>query len=215
MDFLSPDLQRYAERHTQAESTLLKRLDRETNLKALYPKMISGHLQGRILAMLSHMIKPQRILEIGTYTGYSAICLAEGLQPQGRLVTIDKNRELADMVQQYLQEAGIAERVDYKIGDAKDVLAQLQPGFDLIFLDADKSNYSLYFDLTIDLLNSGGFLIADNVLWYGKVINPSDQPKVDKETKAIIDFNRKVQEDPRVENVLLPVRDGLMIMRKL
>jgi len=215
MDFLSPDLQRYAESHTQAESTLLKRLDRETNLKALYPKMISGHLQGRILAMLSQMIKPQRILEIGTYTGYSAICLAEGLQPHGRLVTIDKNKELAEMVRQYLQEAGIADRVDYRIGDAKDVLAQLEQGFDLVFLDADKSSYSLYFDLTIDLLNSGGFLIADNVLWYGKVINPSDQDKVDKETKAIIDFNLKVQEDPRVENVLLPVRDGLMIMRKL
>ncbi len=215
MDFLSPDLQRYAERHTQAESALLKRLDRETNLKALYPKMISGHLQGRILAMLSQMIRPQRILEIGTYTGYSAICLAEGLAADGQLVTIDKNRELAEIVNRYLEEAGIAQQVDYQIGQAQDLIPKLEGKFDLVFLDADKSNYNLYFDLTIELLNPGGFLVADNVLWYGKVINVDSEKKPDKETQAIIDFNLKVHQDPRVENVLLPVRDGLMIMRKI
>lgn len=214
MDFLSPDLQRYAEAHTHPESELLKELYRETNLKVLYPKMISGHLQGRILSMLSHMIQPQRILELGTYTGYSAICLAEGLAAKGTLITIDKNKELADMVEHYLSQAHIRDRVDFRVGPALEIIPTLQGPFDLVFLDADKGNYSRYFDLIIDMVPAGGFILADNVLWYGKVVS-SDSEKIDKETEAIIEFNNKVHHDPRVENVLLPVRDGLMILRKL
>ena len=214
MDFLSPDLKRYAEAHTHPESALLKRLDRDTHLKFLYPKMISGHLQGRILSMFSHMIKPQRILEVGTYTGYSAICLAEGMSPEGEIITIDKNGELSDLVEQYFQEADLKERIQFKIGDALEILPGLKGPFDLVFLDADKSNYVRYYDMVIDMIPTGGFLLADNVLWYGKVID-KDSIKTDKETKAIVEFNNKVHEDPRVENVLLPVRDGLMILRKL
>ena len=214
MDFLSPGLKQYAEAHTHPESALLKRLDRDTHLKFLYPKMISGHLQGRILSMFSHMIKPRRILEIGTYTGYSAICLAEGLASKGEIITIDKNGELSDLVDQYLQEADLRERVHFKIGNALEILPGLKGLFDLVFLDADKTNYGRYYDLIIDKIPAGGFLLADNVLWYGKVID-KDSIKTDKETKAIVEFNKKVHQDPRVENVLLPVRDGLMILRKL
>ncbi|MDH3712187.1 MAG: O-methyltransferase [Cyclobacteriaceae bacterium] len=214
MDFLSPDLQRYAEAHTHPESPLLKKLDRETNLKVLFPKMISGHLQGRILSMLSHMIKPNRILEIGTYTGYSAICLAEGLAAGGRIITIDQNRELSDIVDHYLKEVGIREQVEMKLGAALDIIPTLEGPFDLVFLDADKINYSYYFDLIVDKVPPGGYILADNVLWYGKVISP-EHSKSDKETQAIIEFNQKVHQDQRVENVLLPVRDGLMILRKL
>ncbi len=215
MDFLNPDLQRYAEMHTHPESALLKRLDRDTNLKALYPKMISGHLQGRILSMISHMIRPQRILEVGTFTGYSAICLAEGLAPGGKVITIDKNRELTDMVEEYLSAADIRSQVEVILGNALDVLPTLQDPFDLVFLDADKANYSKYFDLIIDLVTPGGYILADNVLWYGKVLNAEVKDNNDKETLAIREFNKRVHEDSRVENVLLPVRDGLMILRKL
>lgn len=213
MDFLNPELQQYAERHTHPESTLLKELERETHIKVLYPKMISGHLQGRLLSMFSHMIRPKRILEIGTYTGYSAICLSEGLAEGGEIITIDKNRELADIVQHYLQEAGIKDRVCFKIGEALDIIPELQGLFDLVFLDADKVNYSNYYDIIIDKVPSGGFILADNALWYGKVV--SREMAADKETRAIKAFNKKVHEDPRVQNVLLPVRDGVMILRKL
>lgn len=214
MDFLSPELQRYAEAHTHPETPLLKRLDRETNLKVLHPQMISGHLQGRILSMLSHMIKPQRILEIGTYTGYSAICLAEGLSAGGRLITIDKNKELSDIVEQYLQEAGLQEQVEFKLGKALDIIPDLDGHFDLVFLDADKANYCHYFDMVIDKVLPGGYILADNVLWYGKVVS-AKHTKPDKETRGILEFNEKVHKDRRVANLLLPVRDGLMILRKL
>jgi predicted O-methyltransferase YrrM len=214
MDFFSPELQRYSENHTIAESTLLKRLDRETNLKALYPKMISGHLQGRLLSMFSHMIRPRRILELGTFTGYSAICLAEGLAHDGKLITIDKNHELQDTVEQYLSEANIRHQVEFILGDAMEVVPGLEGTFDIIYLDADKSNYSAYYDLLIEKVEIGGYLLADNVLWYGKVLSDETE-KLDRETIAIKEFNKKAQEDPRVENVLVPIRDGLTIMRKV
>ena len=193
---------------------MLKRLDRETNLKALYPKMISGHLQGRLLSMFSHMIQPSRILEIGTFTGYSAICLAEGLAKEGRIITIDKNHELKDMVEHYLTEADIQHQVEFIVGDAMKVIPELEGNFDLIYLDADKANYSVYYDLIIDRLNPGGYILADNVLWYGKVLSENSE-NLDRETIAIKEFNEKVQQDPRVENVLVPIRDGIMILRKI
>lgn len=213
MNFFSPDLQRYTEQHTTPESPLLQRLDRETNLKALYPKMISGHLQGRVLSMFSHMIRPKRILEIGTFTGYSAICMAEGLAEDGELITIDKNRELEDMVINYLREADLDSKVHCIIGDAIEVIPELKGTFDLIYLDADKENYCNYFELIIDRLNPGGYLLADNVLWYGKVLDNFSK-KPDRETAAIKEFNQLVHKDARVENVLLPIRDGIMILRK-
>ena len=213
MNFFSPELQRYIESHTTPESTLLKRLDRETNLKALYPKMISGHLQGRVLSMFSHMIKPNRVLEIGTFTGYSAICLAEGLPPEGEIITIDKNQELEEMVLRYLNEAGVAEKVKLILGDAKEIIPELQGDFDLVYLDADKEHYSHYFNLIIDKVSAGGYILADNVLWYGKVLD-STSKKSDRETQAIKDFNQMVHDDSRVENVLIPIRDGIMILRK-
>jgi caffeoyl-CoA O-methyltransferase len=164
-----------------------------------------------VLAMISRMIRPKNILEIGTYTGYSALCLAEGLQAGGTLVTIDINEELEDRVRQSFTEAGIQQQVDFRIGSAADIIPTLQQNFDLVFIDADKENYSRYFDLVIDRVTLSGYILADNVLWSGKVLDP----KPDKDTKAIIDFNSKVHNDARVENVLLPIRDGIMLMRKV
>jgi len=211
MDILQPDLQRYAQQHTSPESDLLKRIDRETHARVLMPRMLSGHLQGRLLTMLSHMIKPKSILEIGTYTGYSAICLAEGLAPGGKLVTIDSNEELEDTVRAYIKEAGLEQTIDYRIGNALELLPKLTSPFDLVFIDADKENYQRYYDFVFKLVPLGGYILADNVLWSGKVL----QSKPDKDTRAIQEFNEKVQHDPRVENILLPVRDGIMIARKV
>jgi len=211
MDFLPEPLSQYIEAHTRDEGETLKALDRETYLKVLMPRMLSGHLQGQVLRMLSIMIKPEKILEIGTFTGYSAMCLADGLGEGGELHTIDINAELKPMVQSYFDKAGIAHKVKYHIGNALDIIPKLDFAFDLVFIDADKENYSNYFDLVIDKMRPGSYIIADNVLWSGKVIEPNP----DKDTKAIMAFNDKVQADQRVENVLLPVRDGLMVMRKL
>ena len=214
MNFFSPELQRYTENHTNPESPLLKRLNRETNIKALYPKMISGHLQGRLLSMFSNMIQPRRILELGTFTGYSAICLAEGLAPDGKIITIDKNQELQDIIEHYLSEAKIGHQVEFILGDAMKVVPKLKGNFDLVYLDADKSNYCKYYDLIIDRVETGGYIVADNVLWYGKVLS-DELDKLDRETRAIKEFNQMVHEDHRVENVLVPIRDGLMILRKI
>jgi len=213
MTFFSPDLQRYVESHTSEEPPLLKRLDRETNLKALYPRMISGHLQGRILSMFSKMIKPQRILEVGTFTGYSAICLVEGLQQGGELITVDKNQEIKEIASNYFEESGTTDRINLIIGDAKKIIPRLDGVFDLVYLDADKENYAHYYDLLIEKVVNGGYILADNVLWYGKVLQESPQ-KSDRETRGIKEFNQKVQLDERVENILLPIRDGLMLLRK-
>jgi caffeoyl-CoA O-methyltransferase len=211
MDFLPEELNTYIEAHTRAEETVLQELNRETQVKVLMPRMLSGHLQGQVLRMLSIMIKPERILEIGTFTGYSAICLAEGMVEGGMMYTIDINEELKPMVESYLEKAGLRDKVKYHNGNAMDIIPTLDFSFDMVFIDADKENYSNYYDLVIDKVKPGAYIIADNVLWSGKVI----EPKPDKDTKAIMAFNDKVQADNRVENVLLPVRDGLMIMRKL
>jgi predicted O-methyltransferase YrrM len=211
MDILDKDLLRYSEEHTTFESELLKKINRDTHSEVPKPRMLSGHLQGRVLAMISRMIKPAAILEIGTYTGYSAICLAEGLSSDGKLTTVDINEELEDRVRTYFKEAGLEKVIDFQIGNALHIIPALKAIFDLVFIDADKENYSNYFDLIIDKVAVGGFILADNVLWSGKVLDP----KPDKDTRAILEFNRKIQNDTRVENVLLPVRDGAMLIRKV
>jgi len=209
MEILNEDLQRYAEQHTSPESDLLKKINRDTYAHVLMPRMLSGHLQGRVLSMISHLLKPQRILEIGTYTGYSALCLAEGLSPGGKMVTIDINEELEKKVRDHFAES--QDKIEYKIGNALDIIPTLNEIFDLVFIDADKSNYINYFDLVIDKVRPGGFILADNVLWSGKVLNKNP----DNDTKSIIAFNHKILHDSRVENVLLPIRDGIMMIRKL
>ena len=213
MEFIPEEIQRYAEEHSTPESPLLQRINRDTHSKVMMPRMLSGHMQGRILSMISHMVRPKYILEIGTYTGYSAICLAEGLLDGGKIVTIDINEELEDMVRQYFDDAGITDMVEFRIGNAMDIVAQLKQMFDLVFIDADKVNYSNYYDLIIDKVRQGGYIIADNVLWSGKVVDKNAKP--DKDTAALVEFNKKIQQDSRVENVMIPVRDGLMIIRKL
>lgn len=211
MDVIHPALQKYSEAHTTSESDLLKKINRETHANVMMPRMLSGHMQGRILSMISCMIRPSAILEIGTYTGYSALCLAEGLKPDGKLVTLDINEELESRVRDYFNESPFSGQIEYRIGNALEIIPALDMDFDLVFIDADKENYARYYDLVINRVPLGGFILADNVLWSGKVL---DQ-KADKDTKAINEFNRKVQDDYRVENVLLPVRDGILIMRKI
>ena len=211
MDIISQEISDYAEAHTTPETETLRELNRETNAKVLMPRMLSGHLQGRVLSMLSHMIRPRRILEIGTYTGYSAICLSEGLAEGGILHTIDINEELLPMVKKYFAKAGYQDKIIIHTGDAISIIPSLKETFDIVFIDADKKNYTAYYDMVLPLIRKGGFIIADNVLWSGKILEP--EASMDSDTKAIFEFNKKVQSDKRVENVLLPVRDGLMIMR--
>jgi caffeoyl-CoA O-methyltransferase len=211
MEFLPEKIDNYAGEHTAKESEVLAELNRETYAKVLIPRMLSGHVQGRMLATFSQMLRPKRILEIGTYTGYSAICMAEGLADDGHLHTIDVNEELEDMVKRYVSSAGFTNRISMHVGNALDIIPNLDEQWDMVFIDADKENYSNYYDLLISKLRSGAFIIADNVLWSGKVTEPIQDK--DEETKALADFNNKVHEDPRVENVLFPVRDGLMVCR--
>lgn len=213
MDFLPKEIDAYSVAHTTLETGVLNDLNRQTNIQILQPRMLSGHLQGRVLSMLSHMIQPTNILEIGTYTGYSAICLADGLKKGGRLVTIDRNAELEDFASSYFEKANVSNKIDFRIGNAIDIIPCLKEVFDLVFIDADKTNYSNYFDLVIDKLPKGAYIIADNVLWSGKVVQKVEER--DMETKAIVEYNQKIQNDSRVENVLFPIRDGLMIARKL
>ncbi len=210
MEFISPELNAYSEDHTSPESDLLKKINRDTHVAVLKPRMLSGHLQGRFLSMVSKMIRPKTILEIGTYTGYSAICLAEGLVEGSKLITLDINEELEDRVRGYFKESGKNDSIDYKIGNALNILPTLPGPFDLVWIDADKENYSSYYDLVVDKVASGGYILADNVLWSGKVV----EAKTDKDTRAIKEFNRKINEDTRVENLLLPIRDGILLMRK-
>ena len=212
MEFLPEAIQEYVARHSDEESPLLARLNRETHAKVLAPRMLSGHVQGRVLSMLSHMIRPKLVLEIGTYTGYSALCMAEGLAEDGKLIILDKNEELEAMVRGYISEAGLEAQIDYRLGDAMALIPEIDGPFDLVFIDADKINYYNYFKLVVDKVRPGGFIIADNVLWSGKVIET--EKKIDKDTQAIIDFNRLIDADDRVENVLFPVRDGLMVIRR-
>lgn len=213
MDFLSPELQRYITEHTTPESPLLYQLNRETHTRVMKPRMLSGQVQGRFLTMIAQMIKPRQVLEIGTFTGYSALCLAEGLAEGGLLHTIDVNEELEDMVRAYLEKAGLNDKVRYYIGPALDVIPTLDYSFDLAFIDADKINNARYYEMVLGKLNPGGFILVDNVLWSGKVTQQTDK-KTDADTQSILDFNDMVQADERVENLLLPLRDGLMMIRK-
>lgn len=210
MHLISSELEKYIEQHTSEETPLLNKIHRETYLNVLMPQMLSGRVQGETLKMFSRMIRPRRVLELGTFTGYSALCLAEGLTDDGKLISIDINIELLDRVQAYVDEAGLQNKVELRFGKASDIIPKLDDLFDLVFIDADKINYSLYLDLVIDKVRPGGFIIADNVLWSGKVLDV--QP--DKDTKAIIDFNHKVNQDKRLHKVIIPVRDGMMIMFK-
>lgn len=213
MKFLVEEIEEYSAAHTEDENALLKSLNRETHAHVLSPRMLSGHMQGRFLSMISRMIRPDRILEIGTYTGYSGICLCEGLNPGGKLITIDVNEELESFTRRYFDQTPYKDQIDYRIGNALDIIPTLTDTFDIVFIDADKINYSSYFNLCLDKTRTGGFLIADNVLWSGKVVQ--QLKKIDKDTQALLDFNRMVHEDPRVSNMLLPIRDGLMILQKL
>jgi len=211
MDFLEEKISRYAEAHTTGESELLSKINRDTYSQVLMPRMLSGHLQGRILSTFSRMIKPERILEIGTYTGYSALCMAEGLRENGKIITIDINKELQQRIEKNFAESPYSGKIDFRIGNALEIIPALDERFDLVFIDADKENYSSYYDMVIDKVRPGGFIIADNVLWSGKVIENTDN---DPETNSIIAFNTKVHNDERVHHVLIPVRDGLMVMQK-
>jgi len=213
MEIIAEKIDAYALAHSQAETDTLKKLNRETHAKILMPRMLSGHMQGNLLTMLSKMIQPKQILEIGTYTGYSGICLAQGLIENGVLHTIDNNEELELMVRKYINEAGLTQKIKYYIGNALDIIPTINENYDLVFIDADKSNYSNYYDLIFDRVNSGGLIIADNVLWSGKILDDVD--KMDTDTKAIDDFNKKIHKDTRVEHMLLNIRDGLMIIRKI
>ena len=212
MEFIDEKIEAYALAHSQPESDILKKINRDTHANVLMPRMLSGHMQGNLLSMLSKMINPKQALEIGTYTGYSAICIAQGLQENGKLHTIDINEELETRVRSSFDESGLSNKINYYIGNALTIIPTINEIFDLVFIDADKKNYSPYYDLVFDKVRSGGYIIADNVLWSGKVL---DAPSaMDTETKIIDAFNKKIHTDDRVEHMLLPVRDGLMIVRK-
>jgi len=214
MEFISEKLLEYCQHHSSPEDELLQLISRETHAKVLMPRMLSGHLQGKTLEIFTKMQKPKVILEIGTYTGYSAICMARGLNPSGKIITLDINDELEEMVRGFFDKSGLASQIDYKLGNALDIIPKLDETFDMVFIDADKKNYTNYYNLVIDKVSPGGLILADNVLWSGKVLkDPSE--KIDKDTKAIMEFNEMVQADPRVENVLFPIRDGIMMARKL
>lgn len=213
MDFLPLDLYRYCQQHTSKENHILKKIARETHLEVLVPRMLSGHLQGQFLMMIAALMQAKFVLEIGTYTGYSAVCLAQGMADNGKLITIDINEELQNRVQSYFDESGFAHKIEYKIGNALDTIPKLDIEFDIVFIDADKINYLNYYNLVIDKVRKGGLIMADNVLWSGKVVNTSG--KIDKDTQAIVDFNHFVQHDPKVRNLLLPLRDGIMMAYKL
>lgn len=209
-DLISDELAAYIAQYTTKEDDHLAALNRETYLKAMMPRMLSGHVQGTFLTLISNMIKPVNILEIGTFTGYSAICLAKGLAPQGKLITLDINEELTPMVKKYIAETGLTEKIEVRIGNALQIIPTLTQTFDLVFIDADKINYCNYFDLIIDKVAPGGWILADNVLWSGKVTDS----KMDKDTAAIHAFNEKIHFDPRVTQTIVPLRDGITIAQK-
>lgn len=206
-----PALEDYAAAHTTSESELLHRLYRETSLKSMYPNMLSGHLQGQFLRMISQMLRPKRILEIGTFTGYGTINLAMGLADGGKIHTIDSNAEMVEIGRPYFDAAGLQDKIVTHIGNATEILKKIDKSFDLVFIDADKENYLTYYQMLIGELPQGAVVLADNVLWYGKVL---DAIHADEETKGILRFNEFVLQDERVENMIVPIRDGLMIVRK-
>ena len=212
MQFLPEELDDYVVKHSQAEPELLQQLTRETYQKIMQPRMLSGHFQGRVLSMISKLVNPKNILEIGTYTGYSALCLAEGIKRNGELHTIDIDEELYSFQRKYFGKSRFGHQIYQHLGNALDIIPKLDKTFDLVFIDADKENYSNYFNCVIDKLNSGGIILSDNVLWSGKVIEKL-QPD-DTSTKALIEYNTLLKDDERVETVLFPIRDGLTISRK-
>ena len=213
MNIINSKLEKYIEEHTTPESKLLDRLNRETHIKVLFPRMLSGHVQGKFLEMISCMIRPEKILEIGTYTGYSAICLAKGLKKEGRIHTIEINPELANISDKYFSESGLKKQIIQHVGNAVEIIPQLNEMFDLIFIDADKENYLKYFHLVFNKVKKGGFILADNAFWDGKVVE--SKPQDDKETEGIKKFNDFIQNDERVENILASVRDGILMIRKI
>lgn len=213
MHFISPELEDYIEQHSEKEPELLAALNKETYQKILLPRMLSGHFQGRVLSMLSKLIRPVNILEIGTYTGYSALCLCEGMRDNGQLHTIDIKEELVDFQRKHFNKSPWGNQIVQHLGEAIDIIPKLDLKFDLVFIDADKENYLNYFELIVPRMNKGGIILSDNVLWSGKVLEPLN-PK-DTSTKVLLEYNQLLKEDPRVETVLLPIRDGLTVSRIL
>ncbi|WBL21770.1 O-methyltransferase [Zunongwangia sp. HRR-M8] len=211
MEFLSESIIEYCENHSEKEPEYLAKLNRETHQKVLQPRMLSGHYQGRLLSLISKLVNPKHILEIGTYTGYSALCLAEGLQPEGKLHTIDINEELFDFQQKYFQKSEFKDQIIQHLGDATAIIPQLDLSFDLVFIDADKPNYPKYFEIIMEKMNRGGLILSDNVLWSGKVLE--EVKKNDTSTEALLKYNKMLAEDERVETVVLPLRDGLTLSR--
>ncbi|HET8838352.1 MAG TPA: O-methyltransferase [Flavobacteriaceae bacterium] len=211
MDFLPEKLSEYVDEHSQPEPELLQELNRETHQKIVQPRMLSGHLQGRFLSMLSKLINPKYILEIGTYTGYSALCMAEGMQEEGEIHTIDINEELKSFQRKYFDRSDYGEQIFQYTGNALEIIPTFNKKFDLAFIDADKENYSNYFELIVPKMNSGGVILTDNVLWSGKVVEPLK--KEDADTQGILAFNKLANSDERVESILLPIRDGVMVSR--
>lgn len=213
MHFIPPLLEKYAEDHSENEPALLAQLDIETHQKILQPRMLSGHFQGRLLSMLSKLVQPTNILEIGTFTGYATLCLAEGLKPNGIIDTIDIKEELVDFQRKYFEKSPFGKQIYQHLGSALDIIPTLNRKFDLVFIDADKPNYCNYFNLIVPIMNKGGLILSDNVLWSGKVleeIKPNDRSTIE-----IDNYNKLLKEDPRVETVLLPIRDGLTLSRVL
>jgi caffeoyl-CoA O-methyltransferase len=213
MHFLSQDLEDYIEQHSENEPELLAQLNKETYQKILLPRMLSGHFQGRVLSMLSKLIRPVNILEIGTYTGYSGLCLCEGMQENGQLHTIDIKEELIDFQRKYFDKSPWGNQIVQHLGEAIDIIPNLDLKFDLVFIDADKENYINYFNLILPKMNKGGIILSDNVLWSGKVVLPLE--KNDLSTKILLEYNLLLKNDPGVETVLLPIRDGLTVSRVL
>ena len=213
MHFISQELENYIEQHSEKEPELLAALNKETYQKVLLPRMLSGHFQGRVLSMLSKLIRPVNILEIGTYTGYSALCLCEGMQENGTLHTIDIKEELVDFQRKHFDKSPWGNQIVQHLGEALDIIPTLETKFDLVFIDADKENYINYFELIVPKMNKGGIILSDNVLWSGKVLEPLN-PK-DISTKILLEYNLLLKNDPRVETVLLPIRDGLTVSRVL
>lgn len=211
MHFISPELELYVEKHSQEEPALLAALQRETFQKIMQPRMLSGHFQGRVLSMLSKLIRPENILEIGTYTGYATLCLAEGMQENGSIDTIDINEELETIQKKYFDLSPWRNQISQHLGDALKIIPQLNKKYDLVFIDADKDNYLNYFEMIVPIVNKGGIILSDNVLWSGKVLEKPN-PK-DLSTNVLVEYNKKINSDPRVETVLLPIRDGLTVSR--
>ncbi len=212
MEFIIKELSDYCENNTTPESEILSKLNRETHLKVVSPRMLSGHLQGRFLSFISKLQQPKLIVEIGTYTGYSALCLAEGLAKDGKLISIDVNEETSSFAKSFISKTEYANQINLVLADAKEFVTTINEPIDLVFIDADKKNYLNYYHLIIDKIKPGGLIIADNVLWSGKITMP--EKEMDRETLALHQFNQFVQQDSRVENILLQIRDGLMIVGK-